>query len=549
VFLNGKFLKQYLINIFEEASEKLNYLKEVDMLFTVPNLRAHGDYSINIAMLLSKKLKKNPRDIASEIIANLKYDKDKITGIEIAGPGFINFHFAPSFVGGIIKEILLDTDRYGGSEKNKGKKANVEFVSANPTGPLTVGHGRNAVIGDTMANMLEWSGHDVVREYYFNNAGRQMRVLGNSVRIRYLELLGQHIDFPDDHYQGEYIIDIAKSLVDRHSNKLIDEKPEGIFKEEAEKLIFADIKNSLDRLKIHMKIFFNEHDLYTNGSIENVLKQFKKMDLSYEKDGAVWFRLKELGGEDDKVIIKSTGEPTYRLPDIAYHVTKYDRGYDLMVDLFGSDHNATYPDVVAGVKALGKDINKLKVLIHQFVTIMEKGEVVKMSTRKANFITLDELIDEVGSDVVRYFFIMRHISSHLNFDLELAKKHSDENPVFYLQYAHARISSILRMTEEQELNYSTDNLDLLATDPEQNLLKKLHEFKGELEYATDNFEPHRVANYLEELAALFHKFYTECRIIGSEKNLAEARIALALATQTVLRNGLTILGISAPDKM
>jgi arginyl-tRNA synthetase len=279
------------------------------------------------------------------------------------------------------------------------------------------------------------------------------------------------------------------------------------------------------------------------------LNIFKEKDLSYEKEDAVWLKLTELGNEQDKVIVKSTGEPTYRLPDIAYHTTKFDRGYDLIVDLFGSDHSATYPDVLAGLQALGYDTSKIKVLIHQFVTIMENGEVVKMSTRKANFVTLDELIDEVGSDVVRYFFIMRNMSSHLNFDLSIAKKQSDENPVFYLQYAHARIASILRMTEGEGLKMSTEHLDLLTTVSEQNLMKKLFRFESEIVQAAENYEPHKVSNYLEELAALFHRFYTECRIIGSEKDLAEARIALAVAVQQALRNGLNLLGVDAPERM
>jgi arginyl-tRNA synthetase len=276
---------------------------------------------------------------------------------------------------------------------------------------------------------------------------------------------------------------------------------------------------------------------------------FENKNLSYKKDGAVWLKLSELGQEVDKVIVKSTGEPTYRLPDIAYHKSKFDRNYDLIIDIFGSDHNATYPDVLAGIEALGYDKEKVKVIIYQFVTILEKGQVVKMSTRKANFITLDELIDEVGKDVVRYFFIMRNSTSHMNFDLDVAKKNSDENPVFYLKYAHARIASILRMTEEQNLKASYDNLDMLNTETEQKLIKHLHKYPEEVMLSATNFEPHKLANYLENLAALFHRFYTECRIIGSEKELAEARIALILAVKTILKNGLSIFSIEAPEKM
>jgi arginyl-tRNA synthetase len=542
-------LKKYLNEIFYALSDKLVYLKDITVNFNVPNISTHGDLSTNAAMLLTKKLKRNPREIADEIISNLEYDKNKISSLEIAGPGFINFHFTSSFIAEIVRNIIQAGSNFGKSEKYKGKKAMVEFVSANPTGPLTVGHGRNAVFGDTVANMLAWIGYKVDREYYFNNAGRQMRVLGASVKLRYIELLGKEIQFPEDYYQGEYIKEIAAKLIEQYGDKLVSELPEGIFKEAAEREIFIDIEKTLLRLKIKFDKFFNENSLYTNGKIDELLKIFREKKLSYEKDKAVWLKLTELGNEQDKVIVKTTGEPTYRLPDIAYHKTKFERGYDLMVDIFGSDHNATYPDVLAGVKALGFDSDKIKVLIHQFVTILEKGEVVKMSTRKANFITLDELIDEVGSDVVRYFFNMRSISSHLNFDLELAKTQSDENPVFYLQYAYARISSIFKMTRSENLESSLDNLYLLTTDEEQNLLKKLHQFEEEVLYDSENFESHRITAYLEELAALFHRFYTQCRIIGSEKKLAEARIALCASVQLVLRNGLGILGVEAPDRM
>jgi arginyl-tRNA synthetase len=361
--------------------------------------------------------------------------------------GIYKFFIQPEFLSKIIVDIINKQDQFGKTNINDGKTAIVEFVSANPTGPLTIGHGRNAVLGDTVASLLENTGYKVDREYYFNNAGRQMRVLGDSVKND-TSIAWESIEFPDDYYQGEYIIDIAKSLYEQHGDALRDEDCEGIFKQEAEKLIFKILKKLCHFSNIEMNSFFNEHTLYTDGKIDEVLlKKLKELNLSYEKDDATWFKLTELGGEQDKVIVKSTGEPTYRLPDIAYHGNKFERGYDLIVDLFGSDHSATYPDVLAGCKALGSDIDKVKVLIHQFVTIMEKGEVVKMSTRKANFITIDELIEEVGADVVRYFFIMRNMNSHLNFDIDLAKKQSDENPVFYLQYAHARISSILRMTE------------------------------------------------------------------------------------------------------
>lgn len=542
-------MKKYLCKIFEEARQRLTYLGEIELVFDTPKMEAHGDLSCNAAMILSKKLKRNPREIASELISNLNIDETIISKIEIAGPGFINFYFTPSFVAGIIKEINKYGDDFGKSKKYAGKRANVEFVSANPTGPLSVGHGRNTIVGDTVANLLEWIGYKVDREYYFNNAGRQMRVLGDSVRIRYLNLLGKQMDFPEDYYQGEYIASIAKKLKEEFGDKLINEPAEGRFKETAETEIFKDIKKTLTRIGVHHELFFNEKSLYDDGKINKVLIKFKEAGLSYEKDGAVWLKLSELGSGEDKVILKATGEPTYRLPDIAYHITKFERGYDLMIDILGSDHIDTYPDVLAGLKALGYDDSKIKVLIHQFVTYLKDGEVVKMSTRKDEFTPLDELIDEVGSDVVRYFFNMRTMSSHMNFDIDLAKKQSDENPVFYLQYAHARICSIIRTVESENLKPDTNYLNLLTSEEEQVLLKKLHKFEEEVLYSAENFETQRICAYLEEMAAAFHKFYTFRRILGSEKNIAEARLALAVATKTVIKNGLSILGVSAPEKM
>ncbi|GAB4133929.1 MAG: arginine--tRNA ligase [Ignavibacteriales bacterium] len=542
-------MKNYLQNLFAELENKISYLKNEEIILTYSKSGSHGDISTNIAMQLAKKIKKNPKLIAQEIVDNINTSDGVIEKIEIAGNGFINFYFSQSFITEIIKTISREDEKFGKSEKYKGKKAQVEFVSANPTGPLTVGHGRNAVIGDTVANMLEFIGYDVSREYYFNDAGRQMRVLGDSVRLRYLQLLNHQIDFPEDYYQGEYIKDIAKELLNEFGEQIIKEDAESIFKQKAEEVIFNDIKKTLSRLEIKMDEFYNEHSLYTEGRIDGLLKAFKEKNLLYEKDGAVWLKLSEIGNEQDKVIVKSSGEPTYRLPDIAYHITKFERGFDLIVDLFGSDHNATYPDVLAACKTLGYDTNKVKVLIHQFVTIMEKGEVVKMSTRKANFITLDELIDQTSSDVVRYFFNMRSMQSHLNFDLDLAKKHSDENPVFYLQYAHARISSIIRTVVEKNIKANFDNLKLLNSQTEIELIKKLHQFPDEMLYAAELYEPHRVCNYLEELAGMFHRFYNECRIIGSEKELAEARLALIIAVKITLRNGLKLLKIDAPERM
>lgn len=542
-------MKNYLHLIFNQAANKIPELSEINLVFDTPKSAGHGDLSSNAAMLLTKKLKKNPKQIAEDIISALVIDSSVISKIEIAGPGFINFFFNPVFVSQIVKTILENQENFGKSSKYFGKKANVEFVSANPTGPLTVGHGRNAVVGDTIANLLEWVGYNVDREYYFNNAGRQMRVLGDSVRLRYLEILGEKIDFPDDYYQGGYIKEIAQKLFEQYNDKLKNEGAEGVFKSTAEQEIFKDIKKTLDNLGIHHNIFFNENSLYEDGKITELLNYFEQNNLSYKKDDAIWLKLSELGQAEDKVIVKATGEPTYRLPDIAYHIVKLSRGYDLLVDIFGTDHIDQYPDVAAGLNALGYDATKIKVLIQQFVNVIKDGEVVKMSTRKANFITLDELSEEVGKDVVRYFFNMRNINTHLNFDLALAKKQSDENPVFYLQYAHARISSIMREVKRENLESSTEHLNLLVDEHEQNLLKALHNFEEKILYSAENLETNIICNYLEELAAAYHRFHRFCRILGSEKKLAEARLALAVAARIVIKNGLSILGVTAPERM
>lgn len=543
-------MKQYLKVQILGALKSLGVPGNIIPSFEKPRIAEHGDLTTNVAMTASKQMRTNPRQLAQKILENLKLDPDLVDKVEIAGPGFINFHFTDKFYQDQLEEIIREGKLFGRSDIGKRLKTQVEFVSANPTGPLTVGHGRGAVYGDTIARLLEWTGYDVTREYYFNNAGRQMRILGDSIRLRYLQLLGEKIEFPEDYYQGEYIKDIAQHLKDTHGENLKDESAEGIFKQQAETDIFGDIKKTLARISVQHDIFFNENTLYETSQVKEVIEEFRKRDLAYDQDGAIWFKASVFGGEKDKVIVKATGEPTYRLPDIAYHRDKLRRGFELIIDVLGADHVATYPDVLAGIKALGYDESKIKVLIHQFVTILQEGEVVKMSTRKANFITLDELIDEVGTDVVRYFFLMRGIGSHLNFDLKLAKEQSEENPVYYLQYAHARIASIIRLAESKgvDVNKSYD-LSLLTQPEEISLMKLLSQFPDMVESCAVTYEPHRLAEYLHDVAGSYHKFYHEHRVVGDDLNITAARIALCLATKTVLANGFAILGISAPEKM
>jgi len=544
--------KEYLKAKIENALSKIGIdVNGTQLTLERPKLEQYGDFATNIAMLIAKKIGKNPREIAKDIVANLEIEPEFIEKVEIAGPGFINFKLSPSFYIERIKEILNQGENFGRLKIGEGKRANVEFVSANPTGPLTVGHGRNAVLGDTIANILEWVGYEVIREYYFNNAGRQMRILADSVRLRYLELLGEKIDYPQDYYQGDYIKDIAKMLIDEYGDKLKDGADLKIFKEKAEKVIFDDIKKTLKRLGIEFDVYYNEDWLYEK-KIWEVVDELRKRGYIYEKDGAVWFKATTAGGDQDKVLVKSTGEPTYRLPDIAYHIEKFKRGFDLIVDIFGADHIAEYPDVLRALEVLGYDVSKVKVLIYQFVTIVRDGEVVKMSTRRANYITLDELIDEVGPDVVRFFFLNRSRDAHLNFDLNLAKKQSEENPVYYLQYAHARIASILRFASEMGVEIGDiDKVDfkLIKEEEEVKLAKLLSEFPDVVGSAYYSFEPLKLINYLNEVAETFHYFYHKHRVVGSDLDLTRARLALCLATKIVLANGFKILGISAPERM
>lgn len=541
-------MKDYLLSIFQDLEKRLDFVKANNVVFTVPKQKEHGDFATNYPFLLAKELKTSPREIANQIVKNLEDPLNAFEKVEVAGNGFINFEFKREFIVAQLQNVLDKSTDYGKSNKYSGKKAQVEFVSANPTGPLTVGHGRNAVFGDTIANLLSAVGYNVEREYYFNNAGRQMRVLADSVRLRYLELLGETIKFPEDYYQGEYIIDIAKKIYDEKKDSLKNTDDLSYFKEVAEKEIFADINKTLNRLGINFDNYFNENSLYETGKIDEVISLFKEKGYCYEHEGALWLALTKVGLEQDKVIVKSSGEPTYRLPDIAYHIEKFKRNYDLMIDVFGSDHMATYPDVLAGLKILGYDASKVKVLIHQFVTIVKDGEVVKMSTRRANFITLDQLIDEVGPDVVRYFFLMRSISSHLNFDLGLAKKQTDENPVFYLQYAHARICGILRLANEEN-KVPGNKYELLKENEEIELVKHILNFPDVVLRSAENFDQLILISYLHELAELFHKFYHEHRVLGQENDITGVRLSLCKATQIVLKNGLAILGITAPERM
>lgn len=568
----------------------------VEVEFQTPKDPAHGDLATNVALQLARPLKRPPRQIAEGIARHIEADPARVAAVEVAGPGFLNVRFASAHLADGLAAILEAGDAYGRTDDHAGETAIVEYVSANPTGPLTVGHGRNAVLGDTLANLLAWTGYRVTREYYFNDAGRQMRVLGQSVRARYTALVrpdtptttledGLEVPegFPEDGYRGGYIEDVARELADGYGDALLGAETERPFKEAAQGAIFADIERTLTRLGVRMDTYFNEHVLYEpaegggTAPVWDVVERLKAEGLAYEEDGAVWFRTSALGktvadadGEagKDVVLVKSTGEPTYRLPDIAYHQEKLARGFALVLDVFGADHIATYPDVVRGVRALEGDeaADRIDVVVYQFVTLVRGGEPVKMSTRKANYVTLDELMDEVnavlaeksegevaadaGPDVVRFFFLVRSPNTHLEFDLDQATEASDKNPVFYLQYAHARIASIERKAAETGLGADAGaDLSLLTHEAEEALVKTLLLFPDEVRAAAEARGPHKLATYLRDVATAFNQFYRDCRIVGEEPALAAARLRLARAARTVLANGLAVLGISAPDRM
>jgi arginyl-tRNA synthetase len=546
-------LQEILDHCFQEGVTRNYWQDNAAGTYTIekPKREGQGDLSTNLAMVVAGKDKKNPRAVAAQLV-ELLADCPLLEKLEIAGPGFVNFYIRPQIWQSVLLDIERQGEAFGLSQAGAGKKVLVEFVSANPTGPLSVGHGRQAVLGDAICRLLTATGHQVTREYYYNDAGRQMRVLAQSVRARYRELLGEDPEFPEDGYQGSYIVDIAQELLTEHGNNLKDLEDLTTFQTKAERAIFADINGTLERLSIHFDNYYNEHTLYDEGHIDAVVNELRGKGLVYELDGAVWFKTTELGLSQDRVIIKSTGEPTYRLPDIAYHREKFKRGFDWLVNIFGSDHIATVPDVLAGVRALGYDDSKITVVLHQFVTLMRDGKQVKMSTRKATFVTVDELLSEVGPDVVRFFFLMRKADSQLEFDLDLATKQSQENPVYYVQYGHARLCSMLRQATDKGISLGTIDearLDLLVAQEELDLLKEMAAYPELLRSAACDLAPHRIIFYLQDLAGKFHSYYNKHRVLSEDIALSQARLWLINGLRIVLHNGLVLIGVQAPETM
>jgi len=553
-------MKELTVSLLSNAIARANQagkLKSTVAAVAVeaPKDPSHGDIASNVALTLARAEGKPPRAIADIIKAHIDLPA-KIEEVTVAGPGFINFRMASEYWRAELRRAATMGQAFVRPQIGAGRTVQVEFLSANPTGPLTVGHGRNAVLGDTLARLHDVTGHQVTREYYFNNGGRQMKLLGESVRVRYLQELGRDASLPEDGYQGEYIREIAHTLAEEHGDRLAESNDLEIFRAAAENAIFADIRHTCERLKVRFDVYTNELDLIRDGRVEAVIEGLRTRGLAEEREGAVWFMATKLGLPKDQVLVRSgpNREPTYRTPDIAYHIDKLKRGFDLVIDVFGADHIAEHEGVIAAVKALGHDITPIHAIIYQFVTLTRGGEKVKMSTRKATYVTLDELIDEVGVDVVRFFFLFRKHDSHLDFDLDLAKRQAPENPVFYVQYAHARLASVFRQGESAGLVLPADTsaIDLtLLSDEELALAKRaigLPEVVGD---ATTALEPHRIPFYLVDLAAEFHRYYNKPsnRIIGENRELSLARLFLAGVLKDVIAGCLELLGVSAPERM
>ncbi|MCM3703553.1 arginine--tRNA ligase [Paenibacillus macerans] len=525
------------------------------IVLEVPKDKAHGDFATNAAMQLTRIAKKNPRQIAEEILAKLDYSKAGIEKAEIAGPGFINFTLDKGYLYPILLEVHRAGENYGRIQQGNGQKAQVEFVSANPTGSLHLGHARGAAVGDALCNLLDFAGYDVTREYYINDAGNQIANLSKSIEARYLQELGQDAEMPEDGYHGEDIKGFARELVAEQGDKLLSMEPEaraaflrkfGLDKE------LAKIKRDLERFRVRFDVWFSETSLYEDGQVEASLAELREKGQTYEQEGATWLKTTDYGDDKDRVLVKNDGTYTYLTPDIAYHRNKYDRGFDRIINIWGADHHGYIPRVKAAMQAIGKDPEKLTVLIAQMVSLFQDGEKVKMSKRTGKAVTMVDLMDEVGVDPIRYFFTMRSMDSHLDFDMDLAISTSNENPVYYVQYAHARICSIFRQAEEQGIAApAPEKADLakLAAEHEFDLLRKIGELPEEIGVAAANYAPHRLVRYAYDLASLFHSYYRAERVITDDAEQTAVRLVLLGGVRTALANVLGLIGVSAPEKM
>jgi arginyl-tRNA synthetase len=521
----------------------------------VPKISSHGDFSTNIAMVSASIQKMPPRKIAEAILNHIK-DPDRILAkTEIAGPGFINFFVNTLSWHSILRKIHQEDMVYGASNIGNGEKIQVEFVSSNPTGPLHVGHGRGAAVGDSVANILKFCGYDVQKEYYINDSGRQINTLGKSVYLRYRELVGETIQFPDECYQGDYIRDYAKEIMELKGKTLFDldeEQSISFCARFAAERIINKIRKDLMNFGIEFDLWFSEQSLYDSGKVNAVIEDFEEKNIIYEKDGALWFKTSNFGDEKDRVVVRKNGLTTYFASDIAYHMDKFERGFQRVIDVWGADHHGYIPRVTGAIEASGLNKDRFKVILVQLVNLLRGQVPVAMSTRAGEFVTLNEVVKEVGRDAARFIFLTRHYESPLDFDLELAKKKTNDNPVFYVQYVHARISSIFRKGRERgfkETRWDEAAVKMLQEPEEVNLIKAMTRYPEVIENSAKFMEPHRITFYLMDLASSFHAYYNKHRVLSEDKLLSKGRLYLVLAVQKVIRNGLTLLGVSAPDRM
>jgi arginyl-tRNA synthetase len=554
-------MKNKIIAVVEKAVKgcvQKGLLPDINLPYIevdVPGNPEHGDYASNVAMILAAQAKQNPRKIAGIIQANITDPENILERTQIAGPGFINFYLKESIWQQILQNIEKQKEEYGCLRIGGAQKVQVEFVSANPTGPLHIGHARGAVVGDVIANLLTTAGYTVDKEYYINDAGNQMNNLGKSVLLRYREALGEKIEFPETCYRGDYIKDIAADIIKTDGKKyLIQNEEETIryFNTIAGEVILAEIKDDLRDFGVTFDNYFSEKELYKNDGVANLLASLQKQGFIYSAGDALWFKTTDYGDEKDRVVIRKNGEPTYFAADIAYHQNKYARGYKMIIDIWGADHHGYMPRLWAGIQALGQDKDSLKIILVQLVNLLRGGAPVAMSTRSGEFVTLREVLDEVGRDAARYNFLMRRSDSHLDFDLEVAKKQSNENPVYYVQYAHARICSILKMAQERGITlpvYTDIDPTLLREPEELSLIKMMARYPEMIEGAAKSLEPHRITFYLNELAGVFHSYYNKNKVISDDMKLTASRLYLMKTICIVLRNALKILGVNAPEKM
>ena len=554
-------MKKAIKEIIECALDKAKDAGELeladapDIVVEKPKDEKMGDFACNIAMTLARSERKNPKVIAQIIERHVEKGTAGLDSVEIAGPGFLNLKMSRKFFLDRFADAVEQRNEFGKSNVGQGTKIMIEFVSANPTGPLHIGHGRGAAVGDALARILKKAGYDLKTEYYVNDVGNQMNILGRSTWLRYLELLGNDADFPEDHYRGEYIKDIAQLAIDQHGKKFFD-KPEGecvsFFKELAKDNILEGIKKDLSNFRVTFDNWFSEQSLYENNSVEGAIEWLRNEGHVYDKDGAVWLKSSAFDDDKDRVIVKKTGEKTYFCSDIAYHQNKIKRGFKKLINLMGADHHGYVPRMEAVLQAMGYDKNIFKILLIQFVSLLRGGEKVAMSTRSGEFETLSDVVNEVGVDAARYYFLMRSSDAHLDFDLELAKQETSENPVFYIQYAHARICSIFRGAEEKGIQFpgnGSNDLSLLVEEEEFSIIKAILAFPEVVEKSAIALEVHRISHYLLDLVSRFHGYYSRHRVISDDVPLTLARLYLLDGLRITIRNGFDLMGISVPEKM